>query len=341
MSYNRYQIDEIDYCFHRQTTDGIASAWIARTFNENVKHIKHEIDTIDAIDAIDDFDFDGKSILFVDVKPSHRFKKIAKHIIIISDDKGGDEDEDDEDDDNIELIRRSSKTKTACQVVWERFFPKKEVPWFLQYMSDRELWQNKLPYSKEINTALYENRHIRSIDGIDGLARIPSSELHSFKDSLIKKGKFMIDVRSLTIQSIIRTQAITCRLSIGDKTYRVWLYHCARSLLSDAGNKLTRWQFKDGSYPDFVVWWHYDIPLHRYSLSFRSLAGSEKSIRVDDIVASLYDLSHVSPDGKKGYHHAASCTMDGSVVLRDLFVPFPNMNDENIENIENIENDDE
>lgn len=329
---NRYQIDDIDYCFHRQTTDGIASAWIAKTFNEHVKN-----DEIDAIDAIDEFDFDGKSILFVDVEPKHidRLKKIAKQIIIISDDDKNDED--DEDDEDIERIRRSSKSKTACQVMWERFFPKKEVPWFLQYISDRELWQNKLPYSKEINTALYENRHIRSIDGIEGLARIPSSELHSFKDSLIKKGKFLIDVRSLTIQSIIRTQVITSTLSIGDKTYRVWLYHCARSLLSDAGNKLTRWQFKDGSYPDFVVWWHYDIPLHRYSLSFRSLAGSEKSIRVNDIVASLSSSNLVSPDGKKAYHHAASCTMDGSVVLRDLFVPFENV--ENVENDETMNND--
>jgi len=332
MSYHRYQIDEIDYCFHRQTTDGIATGWIARMFNEHVKHVK------DIADINDINDFTGKSILFVDVPPHDltHLKKIAKHIIIISDDDDEDDDEDDDDDDeNIERIKRSSKTKTASQVMWERFFPKKEVPWFLHYISDRELWQNKLPYSKEINTALYENRHIRSIDGLDGLARIPSSEIRSFKDSLIKKGKFLIDVRSLTIQSIIRTQAITCRLSIGNKTYRVWLYHCAKSLLSDAGNKLTRWQFKDGSYPDFVVWWNYDISLHRYSLSFRSLPGSEKSIRVDDIVASLYDLSHVLSDGKKGYHHAASCMMDGSVVLRNLFVPFPNTTDENVENIEN------
>jgi hypothetical protein len=336
MSYNRYQIDEIDYCFHLHTTDGIASAWIARSFNEHIEY--PESDDIDARGVVGRSDinaFHGKSILFVDVEPKHidRLKKIAKHIIIISHEKGDTDDKDNEDD-NIELIRRSSKTQTACQVVWKRFFPKKEVPWFLQYISDRELWQNKLSYSKEINTALYENRHIRSIDGIDALSRIPSSELHSFKDSLIKKGKFLIDVRSLTIQSIIRTQAITCHLTIGNKTYRVWLYHCARSLLSDAGNKLTRWQFKDGSYPDFVVWWHYDIPLHRYSLSFRSLAGSEKSIRVDDIVSSLSSLHDLSSDGKKGYHHAASCTMDGSVVLRDLFVPFPNMNDENDENNE-------
>jgi hypothetical protein len=331
---NRYQIDEIDYCFHRQTTDGIASAWISKTFNEHVKH-RSELDDVYE-------EYDGKSILFVDVRPHNLYhlKKIAKHIIIISneeDEKDEDNEEDeDNDDENIEHIKRSSKSKTACQVVWGRFFPKKELPWFLQYISDRELWQNKLPYSKEINTALYENRHIRTIDGLEGLARIPSSEIHSFKDSLIKKGKFLIDVRSLTIQSIIRTQAITCHVAINNKTYRIWLYHCAKSLLSDAGNKLTRWQFKDGSYPDFVVWWHYDIALHRYSLSFRSLPGSEKSIRVNDIVDSLSHLHQtLSLDGKKNYHHAASCTMDGSIVLRDVFVPFPNRNDENIENIEN------
>lgn len=327
---NRYQIDEIDYCFHRQTTDGIASAWISKTFNEHVTH-RDDYDDND----YDDNDYDSKSILFVDVQPRNlpRLRKIAKHIIIIYEHDDVEDDEVEDDDENIEYIKRSSKT--ACQVVWGRFFPKKELPWFLQYISDRELWQNKLPYSKEINIALYENRHIRTIDGLEGLARIAPSEIHSFKDSLIKKGKFLIDVRSLTIQSIIRTQTLTCRIVIGNKTYRVWLYHCAKSLLSDAGNKLTRWQFKDGSYPDFVVWWYYDIPLHRYSLSFRSLPGSEKSIRVDDIVASLYDLSLVSSDGKKSYHHAASCTMDGSVVLRDLFVPF-----ENIENNENNENND-
>jgi hypothetical protein len=43
---------------------------------------------------------------------------------------------------------------SGCGMCWEHFFPGEEVPWFIAYAEDRDLWTWKLPDSKEINSFL-------------------------------------------------------------------------------------------------------------------------------------------------------------------------------------------
>ena len=44
--------------------------------------------------------------------------------------------------------------KSGARLAWEHFFPGEPVPWFVQYVEDRDLWRWKLPDSREINAAI-------------------------------------------------------------------------------------------------------------------------------------------------------------------------------------------
>lgn len=46
-------------------------------------------------------------------------------------------------------------TKSGAVLTWEYLFPEVEVPIILQYVQDRDLWQHKLPFTKEINAYLF------------------------------------------------------------------------------------------------------------------------------------------------------------------------------------------
>jgi len=45
-------------------------------------------------------------------------------------------------------------TKSACVLSWEYFWPDSRVPIFLQYIQDADLWQWRLPFSKQIRLAV-------------------------------------------------------------------------------------------------------------------------------------------------------------------------------------------
>jgi oligoribonuclease NrnB/cAMP/cGMP phosphodiesterase (DHH superfamily) len=46
-------------------------------------------------------------------------------------------------------------TRSGALMAWDYFFPHEEPPAFVEYVSDRDLWQFKLPRSKEVNAAMF------------------------------------------------------------------------------------------------------------------------------------------------------------------------------------------
>lgn len=46
-------------------------------------------------------------------------------------------------------------SKSGAVLAWEHFFPTRDVPEMLLYLQDRDLWQWKLPQSKEVNAGLW------------------------------------------------------------------------------------------------------------------------------------------------------------------------------------------
>lgn len=49
---------------------------------------------------------------------------------------------------------RFDMNKSGAVMAWEHFHPDKSVPGFILYLQDRDLWQFKLPYSREVSAAI-------------------------------------------------------------------------------------------------------------------------------------------------------------------------------------------
>lgn len=326
-----------DQCvYHRGCSDGMACAAIVKTVCPTVEFIElaagQDLDEDPSI-------FSNRNVIFVDVVPSPEyFRKVihvAERVVVIDhhityrtsietvinelkeDDKN--KDEDDNEDEKIEL--HFDVNKAACQLTFEYFYPAQELPWFLNYIADRDLWKYEMPHSKEITNALYTDYHTRSIDNILRLFQIKGKELERLQEYLLKKGKILTELRTEAVKSGCRNRLeCTYTSPLGD-AYRVWLYTCDQYLLSDVGARLTRYRFKDGKYPDFVVYWWYDVEHHQFGLSFRSDNTSPTSTDVEQIARMIQERGG-------GHRNAAGCVVDGSTVLRDLFVPVTNKDDD-------------
>lgn len=302
-----------DYCiYHRSCVDGISSAWIVKKYFPSIHIIE-----CGAGEIIEEIDlFYQKNIIFVDVCPPKNnldeISKLAKHILIIDHHITTYENVTDKDNINITLI--FDEKKSGCQLTWEYFCQNEPIPWFLNYIADRDLWKLTMPYSKEINIVLYEEKHTRSIENLDILYQLSFDEekLELFKKDLIKKGKILVENRNALIISSSRS-ALPCMY----KNYRVWLYTCPKHIVSDVGAKLTKWKFKDNSYPDFVVFWNYDVEEHLFMISLRSAKNAT------DVHLIASELSEQGG----GHRNASGCKLPGGTELRTIFVPIEEDNE--------------
>ena len=297
----------MDICvYHSPCTDGLVSAWVVKSANPSVvllECIAGENPTV-PVET-----FSNKKVIFVDVCPKIEYLidicKVANKVLII--------DHHITYYTNYQTISPLSNLnyifdtkKCGCELVWEYFFPNINMPWFFVYVSDRDLWKSTVPFSKEIGGALYQERHLSTIQSIQELTTKNNLE---FRSEMIKVGKNIIHLKNEMIYSVIRSDIKRCKY----KDYNIWLYTCQRYLLSDVGSKLCKWRFKDQTYPDFVVYWAYDVNDHKFYISLRS-SNEENSVDVQKIAKEIH------PEGG-GHYHAAGLTLEGSTVIRDIFIP--------------------
>lgn len=313
-----------DYCiYHRKCIDGISSAWTVQNYFPSITLIECGAGE-NLAENIDIKSFDKKKILFVDVCPPTKnelvaLSKLATEIVIIDHHVTTNEliqtirNENNENNEikNITLI--FDETKAGCQLTWEYFCKGEEIPWFLNYIADRDLWKTTMPYSKEINSALYEDGHTKTFENLNKLYKLKSVELKEFKEKLIRKGTILTENKNSLIKQSSRT-AVRCRY----KDYNIWVYTCPRHIISDVGSKLVRWRFKDGTYPDFVMTWMYDLEDHSFSLAFRS---AKNTVDVHVIARELSEKGG-------GHRNAAGCVLDGGTELRTIFIPYEDDEDE-------------
>lgn len=302
-----------DYCiYHRKCVDGIASAWIVQNYFKGITLVECGAGE-NVAENINLECFYQKNLIFLDVCPPTKdeiiaLSKLAKEILIIDHHITTLENlqaiQLDKNLPNIKLV--FDDTKAGCQLTWEYFCPNEEIPWFLSYIADRDLWKTTMPYSKEINNALYEERHTKTFENLDKLYKMKPSDIETFKEDLIRKGRILTDNRNALILQSTRS-ALKCKY----KQYTIWVYTCPRHIISDVGSKLTRWRFKDGSYPDFVMTWIYDLELHQFCISFRSAKNT----------VDVHHIAHELSEKGGGHRNAAGCVLDGGTELRTIFIP--------------------
>ncbi len=115
-------------------------------------------------------------------------------------------------------------TKSGAVMAWEFFSPDVAVPAILQYVQDYDLWQFKLPYSKDVNLAIsslpweFEAWAEARLDGL----MCAGAAIKSFQDGQIKK-----DMRN------VRMMELNC----SEGTFEVPVVNTSQNI-SEVGHEL-------------------------------------------------------------------------------------------------------
>ena len=144
-------------------------------------------------------------------------------------------------------------TKSGAMLSWEFFHPGKEVPKFIQYIADRDLWKWELPYSKEFSAAFdmvpFEFKSYEEFED------------DSVIDDAIKRGSYILAYARTVIKKI-SNKAQDRQMTIDDKTYNVKVVNSCH-WQSEIGNELSK-------ECDFAFVYYYSHHSNEYLVSLRS-----------------------------------------------------------------------
>lgn len=230
-------------------------------------------------------EYTGMNVIFVDICPKIDYLvemvKIAKYVVILDHHKSSLQ----MIEENYQILSQIDNlsiefdmARSGCQMAWDYFFDFKPRPFFIDYMGDRDLWTWKLPYSREVNTGLWELGYIDSynLDMLTGLLEQSDTKFENLKTigGLIENAnKRQIDVGV--------SNAIEAKIQIDEKIYRVWLGgNTNPTLRSDLGNVLCSKPFKDQTMPDFSASWQYDPKPDEWRISFRGIPSRAPDLSV-------------------------------------------------------------
>jgi oligoribonuclease NrnB/cAMP/cGMP phosphodiesterase (DHH superfamily) len=298
-------ITNFDYViYHINCSDGISSAWVTSLVND--KAIK--IGCIAGKNPANDIEiFRNNILLFCDISPTPEYTeellRINAKIIVIDHHKAA-LDNIEKYSNSISIIRHDDKEKSGCILTWEYFFPDREIPWFLRYISDRDTWSWKLENSKEINAALFEDRHITQ-EGLEKLYN--SSNQNEDRINISARGKSIEAFKKQITDKFVKA-AIPCKY----KDYNIWIYNCLPEYRSDVGNLLLNREItiNDNKIkPDFSVSWYFNFP-KEYWLSLRS----------DDTKVDVCEIAKEIASNGGGHRNAAGVTIDQSQFI-EIFKP--------------------
>lgn len=196
--------------------------------------------------------------------------------------------------DNVVTILDNSRS--GSEITWDWVYPNIPRPWFLEVISDRDLFRWKRPYSKLVSNALFSNGYY-TWEKLEWLFQ--ESTTKEAIDRLIKDfcvmGSALPD-SAKAIDSACSGAFLTEMTTPDGHVYKVKLVQCPKIYRSEVGNKLSQ----HGC--DFAVLYQYDYMLDEWWVSCR--ASDECTI----------DVSEVSQQFARGGGHkkSAGFTIFGS-----------------------------
>ena len=294
--------------YHADCSDAITGLWCCNTYEE----IQHTY-TYPCKAGSDPTElFQDMDVLFIDICPSVdyilKLVNSAKKIVILDHHKSSQVALENNKElldkyDNLKII--FDMDRSGCQLAWDYFFGDKERPFFVDYVADRDLWQWKLPMSKEINNALFELDYFNPKDfsKLNDLYKSTNTNLEEIKNKLIEHGKFIDHLNKKEIYSSIN-RSIEGIMIVGDQTYRIWLSDNIKHR-SEVGALLCDKVFKDNTLPAFSAIWKYNITTDEWFISMRG--------------KGLVDLSVVAKQfiNGGGHKNASGFTIKN---LKDCFI---------------------
>lgn len=119
--------------------------------------------------------------------------------------------------------------RSGARIAWERYFPEQPLPPVVAYVEDRDLWQWRLPASREVNEALQVEGLLSTFGGIEGLHAEWTPDAATFFDLRTRGALYRRSQRAFLnrlAKGAIRT-TVAVRGPAGDtspaKTYNVLL----------------------------------------------------------------------------------------------------------------------
>lgn len=306
---------------HGSCQDGTCSAWILRKYLSSKEGCRIQYVFATKRNLLKDIhpltlqDLKEKDIYVLDY--SYQYEELKgieyKSITLIDHHKGAQEEME-----KCKALPNSkivfSLDKCGAGLTWECFFTE-EMPWWIQYIQDRDLWVWKLPESRAINDALY-NLGYRTFAKFDELQQFTEKDRQEF----IEKGKKIGDVKTNIVNSIASTSHIcmfegyrvcVCETSVlpsevGEELYRRSIVHpenkgqesSITSVSITPGDKQLR------EY-EFVILFSYNFKEKHYSVHLRS-----ESMDVNTIAKKYGGGGHVGAAGFKYDGNLLACFSD-------------------------------
>ena len=175
-------------------------------------------------------------------------------------------------------------TKSGAMLAWEFFHPGEEPPKFIRYVQDRDLWQWKLPYSKEFSA---------SFDMVPfEFERFDEFCSDSVFDAAVRQGGHVLSHKRAAVLQMA-SRGAKRRL----KGFDAMVVN-ASHWIDEVGNYLSR----DA---ELGVVWYYN---HNKKMSFVSLRSNDENVDVSEIAKCF---------GGGGHRGAAAFRWEGDI--EDVF----------------------
>lgn len=167
--------------------------------------------------------------------------------------------------------------RSGALITWQHYHAGKPVPNLVAYVSDRDLWQFKLPLSREVNAYIFAHDYtFKNWDYLDAMLRdhMGVQQVGDMGGAIEKKHHK--DVAELTA-------AFKRRMSIGG--HEVWCANIPYTLTSDAGHLMARGE------PFAACYW--DTPEGRVF----SLRSTDEGMDVSEIAKQYGGGGHRNASG--------------------------------------------
>lgn len=152
----------IKVIYHKGCQDGFGAAWVAwRYYGKNRHELLANSESVEFIPKaygepppeihpgdivyILDFSYSREVLL--------EMNKKANSLVVLDHHKSAQEDLEGLDFCIFDM------NQSGAMLAWNHFFPSEETPWLIEYIQDRDLWNWKLAYSKEINACIASWEH--------------------------------------------------------------------------------------------------------------------------------------------------------------------------------------
>ena len=290
--YNKDLIDVIIY--HHPCQDGQSASWV-------VKHYLDSIGKSYELIGMQHFDYvkpdylaklydrvKDKYVIVLDfsftLEITQRISEITKGIVIL--------DHHITSRDTLQSIEFAyfDMDLSGVGLAWKYIHPSEEMPLFIQMIQDRDLWEWKVPQSKDFCEGLFNYLYITE-NNEEGYKIYEEIYKTGNLDKYIEFGRVLRIKKDKTLAKMVKNTKKYYKYRHNGQILRVKIANCDKEMSSDLGNALC-----DEGICDFAVTWRYDHKLEEYWVNLRS--------------TNEVDVSNISKRYKGGGHkNAAACAL--------------------------------